>query len=180
MSFSAREMEGNDENNDDEEDSEPELTNLNWLTEMHKNQSGITWPNSVNLMLDDDGANQNDEVLSISTGFNERKIKSKPLLTAGSNKDQFQQADCSKNGFNEDTSKILSATIPKIKRPTPAQRYQIFVDKVKRYEIFVAKFFGFFHFVTLFIISEIWLITVKQRKIFKQMFPRSHHLTTQI
>ncbi|ACY70520.1 uncharacterized protein [Drosophila virilis] len=106
----------------EESDEERELTNLNWLL---RNQN-LSWPKTIDANSEDDVNGQVGSNRSLSTaaaeGVNAQK-KPKAL--------EYDTLKHMTNKSCPDSRKSSAATAP-LKRPSPAERYDIFINKIKR------------------------------------------------
>ncbi|EDW36516.1 GL18393 [Drosophila persimilis] len=110
----------------DDSDEERELTNLNWLL---RNQN-LTWPKTIDTITEDDiNTNANSKVMSQGIHFRTQNLSEEQI------KQSYEESSVNKNPVSK--SKILSQykmlpPSPLPKRPTPAERYEIFINKIKR------------------------------------------------
>ncbi|XP_030379673.1 uncharacterized protein LOC115627918 [Scaptodrosophila lebanonensis] len=113
----------------DDSDEERELTNLNWLL---RNQS-LTWPKTIDETVpDDENVHQTD--FNVTEAANEG---SRQKQHQGEN--PRQQPTKSKHSIRalvafptQNKHPIASQQSSPSKRPTPAERYEIFINKIKR------------------------------------------------
>ncbi|KAH8376054.1 hypothetical protein KR093_011340 [Drosophila rubida] len=113
----------------DESDEERELTNLNWLL---RNQN-VTWPEII------DGNSNDDIITNISVSTSQRSIVT---ATKVANINTFTNFDCQKGKkiYNSKTNIITcsetrkqnSTTVASLKRLSPSERFEIFINKIKR------------------------------------------------
>ncbi|XP_023165574.2 hepatocyte nuclear factor 3-beta [Drosophila hydei] len=111
----------------DDSDEERELTNLNWLL---RNQN-LTWSKTIDANSEDD--------INIQTGHRyldtevERINIQKKLKPSeqGSSKNTANKS-LIRNVMSYPDSGKLNSTSALLKRPTPAERYDIFINKIKR------------------------------------------------
>ncbi|XP_017155587.1 forkhead box protein O isoform X1 [Drosophila miranda] len=110
----------------DDSDEERELTNLNWLL---RNQN-LTWPKTIDTITEDDiNTNANSKVMSQGIHFRTQNLSEEQI------KQSYEESSVNKKPVSK--SKILSQykmlpSSPLPKRPTPAERYEIFINKIKR------------------------------------------------
>lgn len=111
----------------DDSDEERELTNLNWLL---RNQN-LTWSKTIDANSEDD--------INIQTGHRyldtevERINIQKKLKPSeqGSSKNTANKS-LIRNVMSYPDSGKLNSTSALLQRPTPAERYDIFINKIKR------------------------------------------------
>ncbi|SPP89066.1 uncharacterized protein LOC117590603 isoform X2 [Drosophila guanche] len=110
----------------DDSDEERELTNLNWLL---RNQN-LTWPKTIDTVNEDD-LNTNVNVKIIPQGIH--------LRTLNQRDEQIKQVYSEESSQKKKVSRSNILSEYKIlppsaltKRPTPAERYEIFINKIKR------------------------------------------------
>ncbi|XP_017126024.1 uncharacterized protein LOC108145262 isoform X1 [Drosophila elegans] len=117
----------------EDSDEERELTNLNWLL---RNQN-LTWPKTI-----ESNARENINIVSVTNKNSETAVPH----NANIRRNQIQLI-CTRGESTVKKSKIFlesktQRTTPK--RPTPSERFEIFVNKVKRdlteYEKFASKY----------------------------------------
>lgn len=127
-----------EDNDDEEEDEERDLTNLTWLTELRNQTIGF-----VNMALDEEMKKDNEftkvsiEQISIqrtSTSFSKQseneisKTFTTNILGQQNPRQNIVQTTQQKN---EETRVTKPSNEPK--RPSPAERYDMFINKIKRY-----------------------------------------------
>ncbi|XP_017966455.2 uncharacterized protein LOC108658310 [Drosophila navojoa] len=110
----------------DDSDEERELTNLNWLL---RNQN-LTWSKTIDGNSEDD-INIQAENRHMTTGV--ESLKAQKILTP---LEQCSSKNSANNSFirniiNYPDSRKQNSSSTLLKRPTPAERYDIFINKIK-------------------------------------------------
>ncbi|KAM7341281.1 uncharacterized protein ACRADG_012215 isoform 1-T5 [Cochliomyia hominivorax] len=123
--------------NDEEEEEERDLTNLTWLTELRNQAIGF-----VNMALDDETKKDNDHItvaieqISIQpTPTPNRKLSENDMSTKSNSSISVQQNQRANllqitQQKEDETRKTKISNEPK--RPSPAERYDMFLNKIKR------------------------------------------------
>lgn len=121
----------------EEEEEERDLTNLTWLTELRNQTIGF-----VNMQLDEE--KQNDITIGVvdqkqqilKAGHSQQLSQHRENFTTKSPLNLLEKQDRQKNmqehhkTQGSQTGKIVSAN--QAKRPSPAERYEMFLNKIKR------------------------------------------------
>ncbi|XP_064537678.1 uncharacterized protein LOC135427886 [Drosophila montana] len=108
---------------DESDEEERELTNLNWLL---RNQN-LSWPKTIDV-------NSEDDLNNSQVGSGNRKLSTAVESINAQKKPKALEYDTFKNMGHKscpDSRKSSTATAP-LKRPSPAERYDIFINKIKR------------------------------------------------
>ncbi|KAH8272487.1 hypothetical protein KR044_009472 [Drosophila immigrans] len=114
----------------DESDEERELTNLNWLL---RNQN-VTWPETIDGNSNDDDLNAN---ITVSENNRRTKVtnnntcKNQNLTNFKIQKEgEFITSNANVTCF--EARKQNSASVANLKRISPGERFEIFINKIKR------------------------------------------------
>ncbi|XP_022217456.1 forkhead box protein K1 isoform X2 [Drosophila obscura] len=120
----------------DDSDEERELTNLNWLL---RNQN-LTWPKTIDTITEDDfNTNANSKAITQGIHFRTQNEQIKQIYFE---ENSLKKKPVSKSNILSEFKMLPPSPLPK--RPTPAERYEIFINKIKRdlseYEKFASKY----------------------------------------
>jgi len=125
----------------DESDEERELTNLNWLL---RNQN-VTWPKTIDGNSEDDiNTNThvtlpgNQSIATVNANVNCQKKENNSDYASNTNSKSLTKKCITPNlvSYSESRKHSLTANpVAPSKRLSPAERYDIFINKIKRWEL---------------------------------------------